>query len=114
MLSGLLSAPVLDKAGIAFIALLIVGGFLTLVALCRAGIRYFWSQPHAHLPALPALELLPVALLLAAAIGLTIGAGPVMQHAQATAEGLFTAKHYRQAVLTTLPVPAPPFKEAMP
>ncbi|WP_442968099.1 monovalent cation/H+ antiporter subunit D [Pseudorhodoferax sp.] len=114
MLTGLLQAPSLGNAGIAVMVLLIAGGFLTLVALCRAGIRYFWNQPHANMPALPALEVLPVAGLLLAAIGLTIGAGPVMQHAQATAHVLHSGQHYRQAVMATSPVPPPPFKEKTP
>ena len=42
-------------------ALLIVSGFLSLIALSRAGIRHFWTQQHASLPALRALEVLPVA-----------------------------------------------------
>ena len=114
MLAGLLQAPALGNAGIAVMVLLIAGGFLTLVALCRAGIRYFWNQPHANMPALPALEVLPVAGLLLAAIGLTIAAGPVMQHAQATAEVLHSGRHYRQAVMAASPVPPPPFKEKTP
>ena len=114
MLAGLLQAPALGNAGIAVMELLIAGGFLTLVALCRAGIRYFWNQPHANMPALPALEVLPVAGLLLAAIGLTIAAGPVMQHAQATAEVLHSGRHYRQAVMAASPVPPPPFKEKTP
>jgi multicomponent K+:H+ antiporter subunit D len=114
MLSGLLEAPTVDLSGTLFMALLILSGFLTLVALCRAGIRYFWNQPHAQMPSLPAIEVLPVALLLGAAIGLSIGAGPVIQHAQLTAQTLHEVQHYRNAVLTARPVPAPPFKEPQP
>ncbi|MFT3721741.1 monovalent cation/H+ antiporter subunit D [Pseudorhodoferax sp.] len=114
MLDGLLQASVLSPGSVTVMVLLILGGFLTLVALCRAGIRHFWNQPHASLPALPALEVLPVALLLATAIGLTIGAGPVMQHAELTAEGLRTSLSYRQAVLAARQVPAPAHREARP
>ena len=65
--------PASTPAGWAFMALLIVSGFLTLLALSRTGIRHFWTQPHATMPALPALEVLPVAALLAACLALTVG-----------------------------------------
>ena len=70
-----------------------------MVALSRSGIRHFWTQTQASVPALRALEVLPVAVLLAACVALTIGAGPVMMHAQATAEGLAHPADYRTAVM---------------
>ncbi|KQP14973.1 monovalent cation/H+ antiporter subunit D [Pseudorhodoferax sp. Leaf267] len=112
MLAGLLQARELGNAGVAFMALLIVAGFLTLVALCRAGIRHFWNQPHANLPSLPALEVIPVAVLLAASIGVTVGAGPIMQHAQATADALRSSLVYRHAVADARQVPPPPKENA--
>lgn len=97
MLSGLLEqAP--GRRSWLFMALLLVSGFLTLVALSRAGIRHFWTPTQGSLPALRAMEVLPVAVLLAACVALTMGAGPVMRHAQATAEGLEHPAAYRDAV----------------
>ncbi|RYF36642.1 MAG: cation:proton antiporter, partial [Comamonadaceae bacterium] len=107
MLSGLLEARNVGSTAWGFMALLILSGFLTLVALSRAGIRHFWSQPMTAMPALRALEVLPVAALLAAAIALTVEAEPVMRHATATAEGLFNPANYRKAVMDTEPVPNP-------
>ncbi|MFM9921556.1 monovalent cation/H+ antiporter subunit D [Variovorax sp. H27-G14] len=111
MLSGLLNAPAIGSAGWTFLTLLIVSGFLSLIALSRTGIRHFWTQPHATMPSLPALEVLPVAGLLAACVALTVWAEPVMQHAKATAEGLKTPTAYRQAVLGAKQVPNPVKKE---
>ena len=108
ILSGLLQARMPGNAAWLFMALLIGSGFLALIALSRSGIRLFWTQPHAALPALPALEVLPVAVLLAASVALTLQAGPVMQHAVATAEGLFAPHAYRRAVQAARPVPSPP------
>jgi multicomponent K+:H+ antiporter subunit D len=110
MLSGLLGAPGVSAAGWTFLTLLIVSGFLTLIALSRTGIRHFWTQPHATMPSLPALEVLPVAGLLAACVALTVWAEPVMQHAKATAQGLKNPVAYRQAVFGArqVPNPAPP------
>ncbi len=112
MLSGLLAPqtaadPQLHKvtpAGWAFVLLLIGSGFLTLVAMSRAGIRHFWTLPERTLPRLPLLEVLPVAGLLAACVALTIGADPVLRHARATADALGTTTRYRDAVLGAEPM----------
>jgi multicomponent K+:H+ antiporter subunit D len=107
MLSSLLGAGRIAPAAWVFMGLLLVSGCFTLIALSRTGIRHFWTQAHAQLPALPALEVLPVAGLLAACLALTIGAGPVMQHAAATAQGLFSPTAYRRAVFQATQVPNP-------
>ena len=108
MLAGLLGDPgAIAPGGWAFMALLVGSGFFTLIALSRTGIRYFWTQPHAAIPALPALEVLPVAGLLAVCLALTLGAGPVMRHAGATAEALRHPQAYRDAVLGARQVPGP-------
>ena len=107
MLSGLLDAPSIGSAGWTFVVLLLVSGFFTLVAFSRTGIRHFWTQPLDAMPALRAMEVLPVAALLAAAVALTVGAGPVMLHASATAEGLYSPSAYREAVMTARQVPNP-------
>jgi multicomponent K+:H+ antiporter subunit D len=110
MLSGLLDTPHLTPAGWTFLTLLLVSGFFTLIALSRTGIRHFWTQEHENLPALPALEVIPVAGLLAACFALTLGAGPAIDHATATALGLRTPTAYRDAVLHAREVPSPSSK----
>ncbi|WP_421956760.1 monovalent cation/H+ antiporter subunit D [Polaromonas sp.] len=114
MLSGLLAAPHITPASWGFLALLLVSGFLALVALSRAGIRYFWTQPAAAMPSLRTLEVLPVAALLAACVALTIEAGPVMHHASATAQGLLSPTAYRNAVMEARQVPNPATLKAAP
>ncbi|MDI1340721.1 monovalent cation/H+ antiporter subunit D [Polaromonas sp.] len=114
MLSALLDTPVISPANWSFLALLLLSGFLTLVALSRAGIRYFWTQPMSSMPALRALEVLPVAALLAASVALSIEAGPVMRHAGDTAQNLFTATAYRKAVMDARAVPNPPARKVAP
>ena len=121
MLSGVLDEKGVTAAAWLFLVLLIVSGFLSLIALSRTGIRHFWTQPHPTMPSLPALEVLPVAALLAACVALTVWAGPVMQHAQATARGLKAPEAYRNAVMGATQVPNPvvaparmPVKEAAP
>ncbi|RZJ26970.1 MAG: monovalent cation/H+ antiporter subunit D [Haliea sp.] len=114
MLSALLEAPVILPANWSFLALLLLSGFLTLVALSRAGIRYFWTQPMSSMPVLRALEVLPVAALLAASVALSIEAGPVMHHASDTAQGLFKPAAYRHAVMDARQVPNPPASKVSP
>jgi multicomponent K+:H+ antiporter subunit D len=108
MLAGLLGeARSPAPADWAFTTLLLASGFLTLIALSRTGIRHFWTQPHQTLPALRALEVLPVAALLAACLALTLMAEPVMQHASATAQGLRFPEAYREAVFGARQRPGP-------
>jgi multicomponent K+:H+ antiporter subunit D len=107
MLSGAFATSGTSTPAWIFLALLIASGFLALIALSRTGIRHFWTQPHPTMPALPALEVLPVAGLLAACVALTVWAGPVMRHALITAEGLRTPTAYRDAVLNARQVPSP-------
>ena len=114
MLSALLDAPVISPANWSFLALLLLSGFLTLVALSRAGIRYFWTQPMSSMPALRVLEVLPVAALLAASVALSIEAGPIMHHASDTARDLYKPHAYRNAVMGARQVPNPPVRKVSP
>ncbi|RZL58346.1 MAG: monovalent cation/H+ antiporter subunit D [Variovorax sp.] len=114
MLSGLLDAPRVGSAGWTFVVLLLGSGFFSLVALSRTGIRHFWTQPLDAMPALRAVEVLPVAALLAATVALTIGAGTVMQHASATADDLHAPTAYREAVMTARQIPNPAASAAQP
>ncbi|MEP6722065.1 MAG: monovalent cation/H+ antiporter subunit D [Variovorax sp.] len=107
MLSGLLGARNVSATGWTFLVLLLVSGLLALIALSRAGIRHFWTLPLATMPALRALEVLPVAALLAASVALTVAAGPVLQHAAATADGLRTPAAYRKAVMGARQIASP-------
>lgn len=114
MLSALLDTPVISPANWSFLALLLLSGFLTLVALSRAGIRYFWTQPISSMPALRTFEVLPVAALLAASVALSLAAGPVMHHARDTAQGLFKPATYRNVVMGARQVPNPPVRKVTP
>lgn len=107
MLSALLDTPRIPPASWSFLALLLLSGFLTLVALSRAGIRYFWTRPVSSMPVLRALEVVPVAALLAASVALTIEAGPVMNHTSDTAHRLLLPDAYRKAVMDARQVPNP-------
>ena len=100
--------PPLTLACWAFVALVIGSGLMTLIAMSRAGIRYFWTQPLAGTPSLPLVEVLPVVGLLAACIALTIGGETVLLHTQATAEGLRSTLTYRADVMNAVPISRTP------
>jgi len=106
MLSALLAAPVVSRAGWAFFALLLAGGLLALIAVSRAGVRSFWT-PRAQSPRLLLTETLPIALLVVLLLLLTVWAGPVLRYTQAAARALYTPREYISAVVTTHPRPSP-------
>ncbi len=114
MLAGLLDARSVGTASWLFLALLLLSGLLALIALSRAGIRHFWTHQLSTMPALRALEVLPVAALLAASVALTVEADPVLQHASATADGLRTPTAYRNAVMNARQVANPAARKGAP
>ncbi|MEO8626496.1 MAG: monovalent cation/H+ antiporter subunit D [Betaproteobacteria bacterium] len=117
MLSALLNPFGLGHTGVAaaitgrgwmLLALIIASGLLSMIALSRAGIRYFWSPQNRLEPRLSIVECLPIVALLVACALLTIRADPVMRYAQATADALQQPSHYIDAVMSARPVPNPP------
>lgn len=94
-------------AALTMVAVLIGSGFLSLVALSRAGIRYFWAPQERTVPRLRVIETLPIAALLALCALLTVRAGPVMRYAADTAQSLHRPAAYVDAVLTARPVQRP-------
>jgi multicomponent K+:H+ antiporter subunit D len=88
-------------------ALLIVSGLSALIAMSRAGIRAFWAPVDAVVPRVLLIEILPVGLLLAATVALTVQAGPVMRFMEATAEGLHQPWSYVEKVMAQPPTVRP-------
>jgi multicomponent K+:H+ antiporter subunit D len=73
-----------------FMAVIIVSGLATIIAMTRAGIRTFWAPIERSVPRVLAVELAPVAVLLTLCVAMTIEAAPVMRYMQATAQALHT------------------------
>ncbi|CAM3366732.1 monovalent cation/H+ antiporter subunit D [Paracidovorax anthurii] len=107
------TGPAAGKAGWALFALLIATGLLALLALTRTGMRHFWTTHDRPPPQLRVLEGVPIALLLAGCVGLTLKAGPVMDFTQATAHALHAPGGYIQAVMSARPLPGPATPEAV-
>ena len=112
-------AAALDPAGLAaparpapglqawlFVALVIASGLFATLALARTGMRQFWTSRDRPHPRLRVVECVAVALPLAACIALTVGAGPGLRYATATADALRHPARYIEAVLTAQPVRA--------
>lgn len=112
MLAALLAMPAAHPApafgGAALFAMLLASGLLAGIALTRVGIRHFWSPSDRQPPRVRIFESLPIALLLAACVGMVVAAGPVLRYLDATAAALHDPGRYIDAVMTTRPVPAPP------
>jgi multicomponent K+:H+ antiporter subunit D len=80
-------------------ALLIISGLAVLIAMSRAGISTFWAPVDPVVPRVLLVEILPVGMLLAATVALTVQAGPVMRFMEATAEGLHQPRSYVEKVM---------------
>lgn len=97
----------LGPDGLALLALLIVSGLFALVAFSRAGIRHFWASHDRSPPIVRVVEGVPVAILLASCVMLTIQADNVMRFMQSTANTLYAPDDYINTVLNTRAKPYP-------
>ena len=81
------------------LAVLLLSGAATLIAMVRAGIRIFWLPLERSVPQVRLVELAPVACLLVLCALLTVRAGPVMGFMQQTAGFLHAPQQYIRGVL---------------
>ncbi|MDO5692687.1 MAG: monovalent cation/H+ antiporter subunit D [Pseudomonadota bacterium] len=89
------------------LGLLLVGGLLTIIAMSRAGVRYFWATYDRPLPRLRIIETLPIGTLLLLVGVLVWQADAVLRYVNATARGLHDPKEYIGTVVSAKPVPSP-------
>lgn len=82
-----------------FMGLVILSGLFVLIALMRAGMRYFWPAFEREVPRVSLLEVAPVVTLLLLCLALNIGAGPAMGFMERTAQALHQPLHYIDTVL---------------
>ena len=113
MLSALLNpagfgqnAPVSPAAWV-LLGLLLVSGLLSIIALSRAGARYFWSPTGRPTPRLRLIETLPIAALLLLIGVLVWRADAVLRYVNATALELHDPRHYIGTVMAAKPVSSP-------
>jgi multicomponent K+:H+ antiporter subunit D len=111
LLTALLNPPDLETGRAVpgtvwvLLALLVLSGLATLIAMMRAGIRTFWSSVERAVPSVRFIEILPVGVLLFLCLALTVGAGPAMRYMQATAEALHAPQSRVEGILLPPAVP---------
>ncbi|MNC42673.1 putative monovalent cation/H+ antiporter subunit D [compost metagenome] len=97
----------LSIQGWTLVALLILSGLASLIALARVGIQRFWTPQERPSPTLRRFECIPIVVLLGLCIALSIRAEPLLRYTQDTAASLQDPEQYVSAVLATRPIPGP-------
>ncbi|VVQ05222.1 Na(+)/H(+) antiporter subunit D [Pseudomonas fluorescens] len=104
---GVATAEPLSAAGWTLVALLVLSGLASLIAMGRVGIQRFWKPEERPSPVLRRYECLPIVILLGLCLALSVKAEPLLRYTQDTAASLQTPDSYIEAVLGTRPVPGP-------
>ena len=89
------------------VALLVLSGLASLIALVRVGIQRFWTPQERPSPLLRMYECVPIVALLGLCVVLSLWAEPLMRYAQDTAASLKDPQAYIEAVLGTRSIPGP-------
>src|SRR5690606_24857751 len=96
-------APMLDVASregtMALFTLVIVAGFCTVVAMCRAGIQIFWTDVDRSFPQARVTEVAGVVLLLGACLLLTVVVQGPLGYLHDTANQVHDRANYILGVL---------------
>ena len=85
------------------VALVILSGLATFVAMTRTGIRTFWAPLEVIIPRVLVVEVAPVILLIALCLALTVQGGPMIRYTEAAARALHGPASYIGAVLEQVP-----------
>ncbi len=98
-LDGSASAGVASISPDSWVLLVVIllSGFVTIVAMVRAGIRSLWAPIEREVPHVQLIELAPVMALLMLCVVMTVEAGPTMRFMEATADGLRSVSGQVQA-----------------
>lgn len=99
MLGGAMAAPGLPQVLVwAFVALVIVSGLASLLALVRIGIHTFWAADGTP-PRVLAAELAPIGVLAGLVILMTIQGQDLFRYMEATSRALHAPEIYVQGVM---------------
>jgi multicomponent K+:H+ antiporter subunit D len=98
MLAPMLEAGLRVGATVLF-TLVIVAGFCTVIAMCRAGIQIFWVEPERLFPKVRLVESASIAILLGLCLLLTVQAEAPLRYLRDTARQIHTPAAYIQQVL---------------
>lgn len=89
-------------------AAVLLSSVVGVIALCRMGMRLFWSSDEIVTPRLQLIEAAPVAVLLLLSLVLTAGTGPAMDYLSFAADSLSSPQTYIDAVLGNGSLPDAP------
>ncbi|MCG8295523.1 monovalent cation/H+ antiporter subunit D [Pseudomonas entomophila] len=104
---GVAAEKPVGAAGWTLVTLLVLSGLASLIAFGRVGIQRFWKPEERPSPVLRGYECIPVAILLALCIFLSLKAEPLLRYTQDTAASLQAPDTYINAVMATRPLPGP-------
>lgn len=99
LLTALLDPDPIRAPAWSLLVLLMLSGIAVIVATSRAGIRIFWASHERGVPRVRVIEIVPVVMLLALCLALTVQAGPTMRYMQDTAQALHAPRSYIEEVL---------------
>ncbi|PKP99784.1 MAG: monovalent cation/H+ antiporter subunit D [Alphaproteobacteria bacterium HGW-Alphaproteobacteria-13] len=105
LIDALFSHVVIAPAHWIMIALIILSGLATMIAMTRAGIDRLWTPGEESPSRLSVIEVTPIGLLLGVCLLLMIAAGPVMDFMQATAAALYDPGGYIEAAGPAVSIP---------
>jgi len=103
---ALLERDPVPGAAWALMALVLVSGLVSVMALMRFGVRTFWATRAAP-PALHLSEVLPVVFLLGLTAVMSVQASPILAYLGRASEGIHRPGDYVERVLRHAPVPGP-------
>ncbi|MBD8613704.1 monovalent cation/H+ antiporter subunit D [Pseudomonas putida] len=104
---GVASEQTLSASAWAYLALLILSGLASLIALARVGMQRFWTPHERPSPLLRLNECVPIMVLLGLCVLLAMRAEPLLRYTADTAAMLDDPKQYVMTVLGAQPVPGP-------
>ena len=104
---GVASEQTLSATAWAYLALLILSGLASLIALARVGMQRFWTPHERPSPLLRLNECVPIMVLLGLCVMLAMRAEPLLRYTADTAAMLDDPKQYVMTVLGAQPIPSP-------
>lgn len=104
---GVATQETMSVSAWAYLALLILSGLASLIALARVGMQRFWTPHERPSPLLRLNECVPIMVLLGLSVVLAMRAEPLLRYTADTAAMLDDPKQYVMTVLGAQPLPGP-------
>jgi multicomponent K+:H+ antiporter subunit D len=99
LLSAVLAPGPIGAPAWSLLALIMVSGLASLIAMARAGMRIFWAAEGRTVTRVRVVEMAPIAALIALLLALTVAAEPAMHYLQEAAQALHAPHGYIDTVL---------------